>query len=105
MTDLKVWNLSSPRSGNAVENQFCINNGGVYYFQSYDSICAVYYYNAEKRQRMLKLGYYWDYSRTTLKYFRQWLAEIGLYAYIKLTTAEIRDMIKDGRIEYDEELF
>lgn len=104
MTNLKVWNLSSPKSGRPVENQFCINNGGVYYFQSYDSICAIYYYNAEKRQRVLKLGCYWDYSRTTLKYLREWGLEIGCNL-TSLSSAEIRKAIKEGRIEYEEDLY
>lgn len=105
MNNLKVWNLSSPRSGHPVCNQYGINNGGVYYFQSYGLECAVYYYNAEKKRRVLKLGCYWDYSRTTLKYFRVWLNEIGAYKYAGLSTNEIRKMIKEGRIEYEEDLY
>ena len=105
MTNLKVWNLESPRSGRPVCNQYCINDGGVYYFQSYDSVCAMYYYNAEKQQRVLRLGYYWDYSRTTLKYFREWGREVGCRMRSDMTTKEIRDAIKDGRIEYNEEMF
>ena len=105
MNNLKVWNLASSRSGRPVCNQYAINEGGVYYFQSYDSVCAMWYYNAERRERVLKLGYYWDYSRTTLKYFREWGREVGCSIRATASTKEIRDAIKDGRIEYDEEFF
>ena len=77
---LYVKNLTSPRSGRTVTNQFDIsrtNEAGVigeYTFQSYDSLCA-----SLKRTEngLYKLTIYRDgfYSRTTAKYLRAWLID------------------------------
>ena len=74
---LYVKNLTSPRSGRAVCNQFDIshNDGGIIKersFQSYGSECA----RLERMEDGLyKLTIYRDgfYSRTTAKWLRVWL--------------------------------
>ena len=41
---ISVYNLSSPRTGEPVKNQFCISIplAGITRFQSYDTTCLVY---------------------------------------------------------------
>jgi len=70
----KVYQLESPRSGNAVPNQYEIrtrtNKGTRVMFQSYNTIiCEVneggnIYLDCE----------YWNYSRTTVKYLKIFLS-------------------------------
>lgn len=104
LNEVSVRNLLSPRSGREVPNQFMIHCNKDVYFQSYDSVCACYHLRPEEGGYVLILGYYWDYSRTTLKYFREWLGELGLLSVKRMTTEEIRKAIKKGWIEYNEEL-
>jgi hypothetical protein len=59
----KVSQMTSPRTGTPVANQFIIKTDKGVYFQSYDSI-IVYRSNDGK----LQLGKDWNYSRTTSKY-------------------------------------
>ncbi len=69
---MKVMNLTSPRSGREVANQFSIvDDAGNRYFQSYKSV-------------IVQIGVgggvvldekYWDYSTTTSKYRNQFLGE------------------------------
>ena len=66
---MKVSNLTSNRSGEAVRNQFCIAHDGYTWFQSYDSMIAKWGNNK------LVLGKDWDYSSTTKKYLHQWMNE------------------------------
>ena len=66
---VKVYSMTSPRTGNAVPNQFEIQTDDGVYFQSYSSIIAF---------KPLGGTYvldetYWDYSRTTRKYLCQFL--------------------------------
>ena len=71
----KVYQLESPRSGNAVPNQYEIrtrtNKGTKIMFQSYKTIiCEVneggnIYLDCE----------YWNYSRTTVKYLKIFLSD------------------------------
>lgn len=83
----KVYQMSSPRSGNPVANQFEIETPKEIIFQSYGTTIA-------KRERGF-LGsvtldkYYWNYSRTTLKYLKQFLGN-------NLTKQEIENRIKQG---------
>lgn len=68
---MKVTNLTSPRSGGKVANQFNVEHNGVDYFQSYDTVIARYKpYNLEVTED-------YNYSNTTSKYFRQWLEQWG----------------------------
>lgn len=68
---MKVTNLTSPRSGAKVANQYNIEHNGVDYFQSYDTVIARYKpYNLEVTED-------YNYSNTTSKYFKQWLEQWG----------------------------
>jgi len=67
-----VKNLISPRSGEAVKNQFTIFSDGVEYFQSYNTTIA------KKEGAMFTISSDYDYSVTTSRYFNQWLKEYGL---------------------------
>lgn len=63
---MQIENMRSTK-GNYVPNQFQAWHKGKTYFQSYDSLCAVW--DGEK----LVLGHDWDYSVTTQKYLWIWL--------------------------------
>lgn len=66
----KVSNMTSPRSGSEVANQFIIETERGEVFQSYDSIIGV-----KERGQVTLDETYWDYSTTTGKYRNQWLDE------------------------------
>ena len=67
---VKVYNLESPRSGNAVPNQYEIRVGNKIYFQSYNSIiCKI------QDGKIYLDSYYWNYSRTTSKYLKIFLED------------------------------
>ena len=75
---IRVYNLSSPRTGDPVKNQFCINIplAGITRFQSYDTVCLSY----DRDCRVLTVyPEAFGYSVTTSKYSRAFLRdEIGL---------------------------
>lgn len=75
---ISVKNLSSPRTGEPVKNQFCISVplAGITCFQSYDTTCLVY----DRDCRVLTVyPEAFNYSVTTSKYSRAFLRdEIGL---------------------------
>ena len=84
---MRVSNLESPRSGNPVANQYEIETDKYYIFQSYGSVIA-------KKERgflgnVILDPYYWNYSRTTLKYLKQFLR-------VNLSSKEIEERIKNG---------
>lgn len=93
-----VRNLTSPRSGRAVANQFVISTEkGNYYFQSYRSIVA-----KVDNKGHVTLSQWWDYSNTTRKYLYEFLSEYcGFYA---LSAAEVRKLIKDKTFTYKAEI-
>lgn len=75
---ISVRNLPSPRTGEPVKNQFCINIplAGITRFQSYNTTCLVY-----DRECYVLTVYpeAFGYSVTTSKYSRAFLRdEIGL---------------------------
>lgn len=71
MKAIKVQQMSSPRTGRPIPNQFTIYTNKGVYFQSYDSIIAY-----KPNEGKIKLdSYYWDYSRTTSKYRNEFLRE------------------------------
>lgn len=72
---MHVSNLTSPRSGNPVANQYELNDvNGVNYFQSYQTVIAS---KGENHAGHYKVSSDWRYSRTTSKYFAQWLRCYG----------------------------
>lgn len=82
---IKVQPFYSSRSGNAVANQYEIYTAKGVYFQSYSSIIAL-----KTRDSIILDKFYWDYSRTTSKYLRQFT---GMYK------AEILQKIKSKEIK------
>jgi len=71
MSIINVRNLTSPRTGNPVANQFKITLPDCVIFQSYETvICKVL--NCGK---VFLDRYSWDYSQTTGKYRNQFLGE------------------------------
>ena len=91
-----VTNLTSPRTGKAVANQFYITTYNGAYFKSYDSVVA-WVDNKGK----VTLSYDWDYSNTTTKYLYQFLREFG---YSELSKQKVRKMIEDKEFSYVEQI-
>lgn len=71
MKKIKVHQMTSPRTGNPIANQFEIYTDKGVYFQSYRSIIAFKPYNGKTQLD----EYYWDFSRTTSKYRNEFLNE------------------------------
>jgi hypothetical protein len=90
---IKTYNLKSPRTGNAVANQFKIihehDNFRTIFFQSYDSVIAKLHLNTKGDWDSED----WDYSRTTLKYLRLFLND---YINFNGLTKDIRNNIRKG---------
>lgn len=78
----KVEQMVSPRTGAPVANQFIIRDDNLIIFQSYGTTIAI-----KDDGDVLLNKYDWDYSRTTLKYLREFLGE---------DTKAIRAKIKSG---------
>ena len=83
MKKVRVEQMTSPRSGRPVANQFEIYTPKGVYFQSYRSIIAFKPYNGKTQLD----EYYWDYSVTTSRYRNEFLNE---------NTNETRRRIKEG---------
>ncbi len=83
MRKIKVHQMTSPRTGRPVANQFEIYTDKGVYFQSYRSIIAFKPHNGKTQLD----EYYWDFSNTTAKYRREFLGE---------GVDETRQKIKEG---------
>ena len=85
---VKVSNMTSPRSGREVANQFIIKIGdNLTVFQSYESvICHELRGNTG---HILLDKDKWEYSKTTSKY---------LYQFLGMNKSEILEGIKSGKI-------
>ena len=71
MEKIKVRQMKNDR-GNSIKNQFEIYTNGKIYFQSYNSIIALKeYINGIETITLDET--YWNYSKTTAKYLRQFL--------------------------------
>lgn len=79
MLKIRVKQMQSPKSQNAVANQFVITTKDGEYFQSYRSIIAFRPFGRTGDEatdsRIVLDEYYWNYSRTTGKYRNQFLGE------------------------------
>ena len=84
---IKVEQMTSPRSGRPVANQFIIYTSEGKYFQSYDSIVVA----IEDGKTILDENT-WNYSHTTNKYRNQFLGE---------KIAETRAKIESGEYELE----
>lgn len=90
---LHVENLTSPRSGREVANQFRISGEGKTVFQSYSSMIATIDYN----HKAILIGEDWDYSVTTGKYRNQFFNQEGFYALS--TKAGLQNAIHEGKCD------
>lgn len=88
---MKVTNITNSR-GRKVPNQFIIENGNVYTFQSYNSIIAVVDFD----NSIITLGSDWNYSTTTSRYRNKFFETLGLDELSD--TASVRKAIKDGEV-------
>jgi len=90
------------------KNQFVISTEEGYYFQSYNSVVAMYYYDFEKGKHILVLGCDWCYSKTTLKHLYLFMQDYCYYNYYKLIEnasnkkQAIKKLIEKGVILYSE---
>ena len=73
-------------------NQYVIQDRNKVAFQSYDSLIAEY--NGD--EYLLKVYPKYDYSRTTMKYFRYFLEEYVSYADADEIILVIKDMEKNN---------
>ena len=103
---MRVTNLTSPRTGAKVANQFTIEGDGGEYFQSYDSLIG---HLTTGEDGVLVVGEDYNYSNTTSRYFKQWLKSWGLtdseFIALKiwLKDHKVGDIAKTfyiGRFEY-----
>lgn len=89
---MRVSNLTSPRSGEPVKNQFTVTDGNTEYFQSYETMIA------KKDGMAYTISSDWEYSNTTNKYFGQWLRSWG-FTETEIKTLKKwlkKDSTKDG---------
>lgn len=70
---LRVYNMTSPRSGREVANQFVIVNDSKVMFQSYDSPIV----EIDHANNVLTVFKNWNYSMTTSKYRNEFMSEYG----------------------------
>lgn len=90
---MKVRNLEGG-SGRAVVNQFVIEDDNRKVFQSYDSVVAEAKWHTDFCE--VSIGYDWDYSRTTSKYFK-----IFLMDEVRFTDKEVEQIKKELRKGHD----
>lgn len=88
---MKVTNITNSR-GRRVPNQFIIENGNIYTFQSYNSVIAVVNFD----NSAITLGGDWNYSTTTSRYRNAFFETLGLDELSD--TASVRKAIKNGEI-------
>lgn len=79
---MKVYNMKSQRTGNAVANQFIIETNEGTYFQSYSTVIA------KKHDNCVELDPDWNISRTTMKYLSEFLGGAN--------KSEIEKRIREG---------
>jgi len=78
MLNLRVMNMTSPRTNTPVANQFSIWTNQGWFFQSYNSVIAFVPHkssdtNIPDETKTVLDETYWDYSKTTMKYLARFL--------------------------------
>lgn len=83
------------------KNQFHLYGEGKHILQSYDSKVIVIQGDS------IILGRDWDYSRTTSKYVYLFLEYYGYINFWNISNKKkyINDLIKEGKIKYDENMY
>jgi len=91
---MKVTNMKAS-SGNAVPDQFIIEDQNIAVFQSYDSVIVRKDYNVEQPEDGTLRGPtvyldrdIWNYSQTTAKYRNQFLGETTKETQAKIDSGE-----------------
>ena len=74
---MKISNLTNSR-GNAVKNQFVIEDGGTITFQSYNSTICRIYGGSLGFDKVVVFGKDWNFSVTTSKHLYSFLNQQGL---------------------------
>lgn len=72
---MKVRNMTSPKTGREVANQFIIENGNATVFQSYQSTIV----EIDRDNLTITVHKDYDYSPTTSKYRNKFMEEEGFY--------------------------
>ena len=105
MKSIKVLNMSSPRTGCKVANQYIIKDKEhrKVYFQSYDTVVACIESVGRAGEVVLVRGAT-DFSRTTSKYLYSFLEGYSLINPSFLNKKGIAELIKRGDIRQVEEL-
>lgn len=93
-----ITNLISA-NGRAVANQFVIVENEEINFQSYNSLVCSIRPSSMGYDRVIVFGCDYDYSNTTMKHLRKFLADNG-FSYNSM--AELRRDIEKGRYHNDE---
>lgn len=98
---LRVENMTSPKSGRAVPNQFIIRDDATSrtVFQSYDSMIVTINY----RDNTLTIGEDWNYGSTTSTYRNKFFKENGFSGLA--STKELTAAINKGKFEDDGEVW
>lgn len=81
---MKVYNMTSEKTGRGIPNQFVIAHEGKVYFQSYDTIIAM----KEMGKIIIDINAE-NYSKTTSKY---------LYQFLNTDKKRLLQDVKAGRI-------
>ena len=87
---MKIENIIN-NNGNRAANQFVIKHGDKVYFQSYESVVALW----DKGEGRLTVTPRWDFSVTTRKHFYIFLNDYTRYSGKR---DEVLNGIKDGSI-------
>ena len=91
---VSIESLRSPQTGQEVANQINMWIGQIKAFFSYGTLIAIKDYD----QKSTQLTSSWDFSRTTVKYLKQFLGDESL------SMNDIRARIKNGSYVLDPEL-
>lgn len=92
-------NLVSDNTNRKVPNQHVVEVGSKRFFQSYESLCACIEYSAEQERWILTLSDKYNYSKTTSKWFWNFIRNYGTTTYCDLTKKELDKMIKSGEVK------
>lgn len=85
---MKIRNLTNT-NGNAVKNQFVIENRNTVSFQSYESlICKIDHSGGMGFSKVVTFGKDWNFSKTTSKHLFAFLTQQGLEILANKKTIE-----------------
>lgn len=104
MEYISTSNLTSPRGGRYIANQYVINIPSGWIFKSHDSLIAIIDYEKQGAAH-LTIGKNWDCSRTTTKYLCEFLKDYAAHIFgSKVNKGRILQAIANKDIEFDPNL-